>query len=612
MAALETELNPNQEVAERPMDRARVALGRLSMQQKVLLAVGIAAVLSLIIWGAMISRQPEYKTVFSNLTERDGGAIIAALEQLNVPYKLSDGTGAIQVPASRVHEIRLRLASQGLPKGGGVGFEVMENAKFGVSQFAEQVTYQRALEGELARTIQSIAAIQAARVHLAIPKPSVFIREEQKPTASVLLNLYPGRALEATQVSGIAHLVASSVPQMPLHNVSVIDQNGKLLSELKSKLTEAGLDPTQIKYVNEYQEEIVRRIESILAPIVGSKNVKVQVAADIDFSQTEQTAETYRPNGAPPNISIRSQQSSETANVNQNPTGGIPGALSNQAPTPATAPLAAGGSTALGPANAKNPYGLQTEPGQINAAGVNSQIPFLGQPPLSTRKDSTTNYEIDKTIRYTRQAMGMLKRLSAAVVVNHRLETDAKSGKQEQRPLSEVELKQINDLVKEAMGFSLDRGDTLSVANAPFTIEKPEEIDIPIWKDPDVIDLTKEIAKYLVVLGGIAFLLIAIVKPTVEVMFPPPEPDVEDEDEGGFDGAGQWIPTGETTETGAPRFKFVTNQDSGEEEIIDLGIPDATKIQMIYDKKVEATRGAAAKDAKAVAGIIRAWLNVNG
>ncbi|MEY4593393.1 MAG: hypothetical protein RIR18_2288 [Pseudomonadota bacterium] len=610
MADLETEPSTTKAIAERPIDRVRVALDRLSSQQKILLAVGVAAMVSLIIWGAMASRQPEFKTVFSNLTERDGGAIITALEQLNVPYKFTDGTGAIQVPSSRVHEIRLRLASQGLPKGGGVGFELMENAKFGTSQFAEQVSYQRGLEGELAKTIQSIAAIQAARVHLAIPKPSVFIREEQKPTASVLLNLYPGRALEPSQVSGIAHLVASSVPQMPLQNVSVIDQNGKLLSELKSKLTEAGLDPTQIKYMHEAQDEIVRRIEGILAPIVGSKNVRVQVAADIDFSQMEQTAETYRPNGAPPNISIRSQQSSETANVNQNPTGGIPGALSNQAPATATAPLSAG-SNLGGPANSKNPFGLQTQAGQINAAGVNSQIPFLGQPPLSARKDSTVNYEIDKTVRYTKQAMGALKRLSAAVVINHRLETDPKSGKTEPRPLNEVELKQINDLVKEAMGFSQERGDTLSVANAPFTIEKPEELNIPFWKDPDVIDLSKEVAKYLVVIGGIAFLLLVIVKPTVETMFPPPIPESE-ADEGGFDGDGQWQPTGDAQADGTPRFKFVTNVATGEEEVIDLGIPDSGRVQAIYEKKVEATRGAASKDPQAVAGIIRNWLGVNG
>ncbi len=469
MADLETEPSIAEEITEeRPVDRVRAAFSRLSNQQKILLAVAIAAIISLAIWGTLISRQPDYKTLFSNLTERDGGAIITALEQLNVPYKFTDGTGAILVPSSRVHEVRLRLASQGLPKGGNVGFELMENPKFGISQFAEQVTYQRALEGELARTIQSVGAVQTARVHLAIPKPSVFIREEQKPTASVLLSLYPGRALEPAQVAGIGHLVASSVPQMPLSNVSIIDQNGKLLSELKSKLTEAGLDATQIKYVHEIQDEIVRRIESILAPIVGSRNVKVQIAADIDFSQTEQTAETYRPNGTPPNMSVRSQQNSETATVNQFGSGGIPGALSNQAPVPATAPLSAPAASAGG-GNSKAPYGLQTQAGQLNAAGVTSQIPFLGQPPLSARKDSTVNYEVDKTITHTRNSLGMLKRVSAAVVVNHRQETDAK-GKIETKPLSEVEMKQINDLVKEAMGFKQDRGDTLSVANAPFTL----------------------------------------------------------------------------------------------------------------------------------------------
>ena len=212
--------------------------------------VATAALIAIVVGTILWSRQPDWKTLFSNINEKDGGAIVAILEQQNIPHRFSD-SGAVQVPSERVHDIRLKLASQGLPRGGMVGFELMENQKFGVSQFAEQVNYQRGLEGELARTIQSIGAVQSARVHLAIPKPSVFVREEQKPTASVMLNVFAGRALDSAQIAGITHLVSSSVPHLPASNVTVIDQSGALLSQLKNKLTEAGLDATQVKYVRD-------------------------------------------------------------------------------------------------------------------------------------------------------------------------------------------------------------------------------------------------------------------------------------------------------------------------------------------------------------------------
>jgi flagellar M-ring protein FliF len=320
-----------------PAERLRDAFNRLGSQQKLVFIVAIAALIAIVVGTILWSRQPDWKTLFSNLNEKDGGAIVTALEQQNIPHRYSEN-GALQVPADRVHDIRLKLASQGLPRGGMVGFELMENQKFGISQFAEQVNYQRGLEGELARTIQSIGAVQSARVHLAIPKPSVFVREEQKPTASVMLNVYAGRSLDSGQIAGITHLVSSSVPQLPATNVTVIDQSGTLLSQLKSKLTEAGLDAAQVKYVHDIEGSIIRRIEDILKPMLGSENYKVQVAADIDFSQSEQTAESYRPNNTPETTAIRSRQTNESASVNQ-AAGGVPGALTNQPPVPATAPL---------------------------------------------------------------------------------------------------------------------------------------------------------------------------------------------------------------------------------------------------------------------------------
>src|SRR5450830_1441083 len=315
-------------------------MGYAQSQQgrRVLLMVAAAAVIALMIGIWMWSQKTEYRVLFSNFSDRDGGAIVASLQQMNVPYKYSEGGSAILVPETMVHDARLKLAAQGLPKGGNVGFELMENQKLGVSQFLEQVNFQRALEGELARSIQSLSAVQAARIHLALPKASVFVRDQQKPTASVILSLYPGRMLDPQQVSSILHLVASSVPELSPKAVTIVDQNGNLLSDTTTKQPGNSLDPTQLKYVQDLQQDIVKRVESIIAPIVGNGNVRAEATADVDFSRSEQAAETYKPNQTVDTAAVRSKQSSESQNGSSS-TSGIPGALTNQPPAPATAPI---------------------------------------------------------------------------------------------------------------------------------------------------------------------------------------------------------------------------------------------------------------------------------
>lgn len=563
-----------------PAERLREAFNRLGNQQKIIFMVAIAAVVAAIVGSVLWSRQPDWKVLFSNLNEKDGGAIVAILEAQNIPHKFND-SGSLLVSAERVHEVRLKLATQGLPRGGMVGFELMENQKFGTSQFAEQVNYQRGLEGELARTIMSIGAVQSARVHLAIPKPSVFVREEQKPTASVMLNLYPGRTLDAGQVAGIAHLISSSVPQLPSTNVTVIDQSGAMLSQLKSKLTEAGLDPAQIRYVREVEDSIIKRIEEILKPVLGSENYKVQVAADIDFSQTEQTAETFRPNNTPESTSIRSQQNNETANVNQAP-GGVPGALTNQPPVPATAPLTQ-------PATGTTPGQPTTKPGEfpgkVEAAGVTAPLNAAGQP-ISTSKNATINYEVDKTVRHTKQAMGNVRRLSAAVVLNHRKDV-GKDGKPTTKPIPDAELKQINDLVREAMGYSKERGDTLSIASSPFTASDKADAELPVWKDPENISFAKDVFKYLLLAGVIAFLYLKVIQPSLKVMFPSPA-DAE----------------GETTAegvAGALGHIAIAGEEGEDHVLIDH-----------YAAKVQKARDIAQSDPKVVANIIKDWMGANG
>lgn len=481
----------------------------LSSGQKLGFMVGLAAVVAMISGLWMWSQTPDYRVLYGNLSDRDGGAVIASLQQLNIPYKMADGGGAILVPSTQVYDARLKLAAQGLPRGGTVGFELMENQKLGTSQFQEQVNYQRALEGELARSIQTLSSVQGARVHLAIPKPSVFTRDQQQPTASVLVSLYPGRVLEASQVSGIVHMVSSSIPALTVKNVTIVDQSGNLLNSRAGNMAQAGLDPDQLSYLHEVEVGYIKRIEGILVPILGVENVRAQVAADLDFSQSEQTAETFKPNPAPTEAAVRSQQNLETAGGNGQQAAGVPGALSNQPPGAATAPINAPGGRA--PATA--------------AAATTS--------PSSMHKESTVNYEVDKTIKHVKQPVGAVKRLSVAVVVNYRRLVD-KSGKVNYRPLSQQEMTQINNLVREAMGFSQPRGDTLNVVNASFNLpEKEVAPEVPVWKEPSSVALAKEILKNLLIAGVAFYLVFGVLRPLFkELMKPRPKHEPEPEHQG--------------------------------------------------------------------------------
>lgn len=462
--------------AEAPLPLTVDAFNRLDLRQKIGVMIAIALAIGLLVGGWLWAVEPTYGVVFSNLSEQDGGEIIAALEQQNIPYKISAGGTAILVPSAQVNEVRLRLASQGLPKGGLVGFEIMDTQKLGISQFAEQVNYQRALEGELARSIQSLAAVKGARVHLAIPKQSAFLRDDQKSTASVLVNLYPGRTLDASQVAGIVHLVSSSVPRLAPESVSVIDQTGNLISKQSEFSNQSGLNPSQITYLREIEDDYRRRAEAILTPMVGASNVRAQVSADVDFSQVEQVAETYKPNPSP-DTAIRSEQTTESGSGGANTATGVPGALTNQPPVPATAPIT-------------NPptRGTATA-GNTKTAG-------------NFNKSSTVNFELDKTVKHTKLPPGAIRRLAVAVVINHRIDAKGKSV-----PLSDAEMKQATALVQEAVGFDKARGDTVNVANVSFAAAEREAVPaLPLWKDPWVLATAATIGKWLLY-AAIAWLL---------------------------------------------------------------------------------------------------------
>jgi flagellar M-ring protein FliF len=534
-----------------------------------LLAAGAAAIIAIMAGVWMWSQQPDYRILFSNFSDRDGGAIVASLQQLNIPYKFAEGGGAILVPANQVYDARLKLASQGLPKGGGVGFELMENQKLGVSQFLEQVNFQRALEGELARSVETVAGVQSARIHLALPKASVFVREQEKPTASVLLNLHPGRTLDPQQVSAIVHLVASSVPNLPPKNVTLVDQNGTLLSDTDKKSGANGLDPSQLKYVQELQQHIAQRVESIITPIMGANNVRAEATADVDFSHTEQAAEIYKPNQPPESSTVRSLQSSESATVNPSNAGGIPGALSNQPPAPATAPLTvAPAATAANATNAAN--------------GVKTAAPAAGTP-QNTHKESTINYEVDKTIRYVQQPMGGVKRLSVAVVVNYKRELNA-AGKMVSRPLTAAEQSQITDLVKEAMGFNKDRGDTLNVVNSPFAgVEKEIVAEVPLWKRPDSLELAKQAGKYLLAGLVLLYLFFGFLRPTLKKLANPAPPV---------------LPAPEQPDA---LVQLSTEAHPGE----------PVRLPRNYQNNLDMAKQLARDDPKMVANVVKTWVNAN-
>ena len=525
-------------------------------------ALLVAIVAGLFLW----SRAPDYKVLYSNLSDRDGGAIITALQAANIPYKFSDAGGAILVPAEQVHEMRLRLASQGLPKSGSVGFELMDNQKFGISQFAEQINYQRALEGELERTVESISSVKSARVHLAIPKPSVFVRDKEAPSASVLVNLYPGRALDEGQVLAITHMVSSAVPDMPVKGVTILDQDGNLLTQPS---TGSGLDASQLKYRQQIERNTQQRIDAILSPLFGSGNAHSQVSADIDFSHTEQTSENYGPNGNPQQSAIRSQQTSTATEMSQAGASGVPGALSNQPPQPASAPITASN----------------------GASGVTTT-------PVSDRKDSTTNYELNKTVQHLEQPMGGIKRLSVAVVVNYLRVVDAK-GHATMQPVTADKLAQVTQLVKDAMGFDQARGDSVNLVNSPFTADVDPDADLPWWRTPDMIALAKQIATYLGIAAVALFLYFVMVKPALRRAFPPPEPvaaaALPSPDEPVLlDG----IPAAERA--GAPTVAELESDN----ELLAL---ENSKHK--YERNLEFARNIARQDPKIVATVVKNWVS---
>lgn len=543
-------------------------LAKLDRAQRMRLGAGIALLVLVVLVGLVMGRQTEYRTLYASLTDKDGGAIVAQLAQMNVPYKYSEGGGAILVPAERVHDIRLRLASLGLPKGQVSGFELMENNRFGMTQFQERLTFQRGLEGELTRSIQALASVASARVHLALPNQNGFFREQQKPSASVLVSLHAGRMLDRAQLAGIVHLVASSVPEMSPSAVSVLDDTGKLLSGAPDAGN--GADAQQLQYISLIEQQYTRRIMDILEPIVGRSNVKAQVTADIDFTQTEQTSEQHRPNLSSDASAVRSQQVVETTT---GPTAGqpsgIPGAVSNQPPQTANAPI--NGASA-----------------PLTASGA------AGSGPGNAKRESVTNYEVDKTVRVVRGGAGGIKRLSAAVVVNHQAAKDEK-GNPITRALTPEQLTQMTALVRETIGFNQERGDSVNLMNTAFVVDVPAEDNTPLWRQPAALAAASNLAWPVGTLLLALIVIFGLVRPGMKAMMAPkPVPALADGSAEG--GAGGQIDALIGDDAQRPALEG----------------PDATAISLApseHQLRLEAARKLALANPIAVANIVKDWIN---
>lgn len=453
-------------------------IDRIKADPKVPLMVAGAAAIAVIVALFLWMRSPDYRVLLSNLSAKDGGDIVSQLTQMNMPYQLADNGSAILVPADKVHELRLKLAQAGLPKGGNTGFELLDKEQFGISQFSEQVNYQRALEGELSRTIESLSPVQTARVHLAIPKPTLFVREQKSPTASVTVGLLSGRALDEGQISAIVHMVSGSVSGLTSSNVIIVDQTGRLLTNNDN--SQQSVSTSQMRLTQETEARLKQRIEDLLAPLVGRANVQAQVTAQVDYSKVEQTAEEYKPNQQPDSAAVRSRQSSQSQQNSNGGPGGVPGALSNQPVSAPSAPV----ETAK--ADTKDNKNASPADNKSNS-NINSQ------------SDETTNYEVDRKISHTQRQIGVVDRLSVAVIINW-LPQKKEDGTEEMQPLPPEMIKEIESLTREAMGYSVSRGDSLSITNSRFTDEGQLTEEPSLFTSPVIIAQALEYGKILLLL----------------------------------------------------------------------------------------------------------------
>ncbi len=562
--ALATTLNSQTAILPLNAGSAAPTLGsrwrELPGRMQAMAVLGVVALGAILVAMAFSTKDANYRPLYPNLSEKDGGAVINQLSQMNVPYRFAEGGSVILVPGNLVHELRMKLASAGIPSstaGGTAGYELLDKNSFGQTQGQESMKMQRVREGELTTSIQSLEPVKSARVHLALPQQNGFFREQQKPSASVVLTLHPGRTLDRGQIAGIINLVSRSVPELTAKAVSVVDSTGALLSQTGEE--DQGLDSQQLQYRREVEAGHLKRVLDLLEPVLGRDNVRATISADIDFSQVMQTAEAYRPNqGADAKATVRELRTEESNGAGSATPAGIPGATSNQPPTAASAP--------------------------INGTAQAMQAAQGGTSGATGRREAATRFEVDKTTTVTRNAVGAVRRLSAAVVVNHRTTTDAK-GKPLTAPLSDKEIEQLTALVQQGIGFNSERGDAVKVINAPFRVEAPAAVEeLPLWKQAWLVDLLKSAAAPAALALVALIIVFKLIRPALTSLLAPPPPPPE-------------------PEVGSQLSEVVADDT--------LAIADAEKA--LLDKtqlgRLESARAMARNNPAAVAHIVRGWVN---
>ncbi|USW94770.1 flagellar M-ring protein FliF [Pseudomonas proteolytica] len=563
-------------------------LSEMTMLRQVGLMVGLAASVAIGFAVVLWSQQPDYRPLYGSLAGMDAKQVMETLAAADIAYTVEPNSGALLVKADDVARARLKLAAAGVaPTDGNIGFEILDKDQgLGTSQFMEATRYRRGLEGELARTISSLNNVKGARVHLAIPKSSVFVRDERKPSASVLVELFAGRSLEPGQVLAIVNLVATSVPELSKSQITVVDQKGNLLSDQaeNSALTMAG---KQFDYSRRMESMLTQRVHNILQPVLGNDRYKAEVSADVDFSAVESTSEQFNPDQP----ALRSEQStSEQRTAANGPPQGVPGALSNQPPAPASAPQTTGGAAATASA---------IQPGQplLDANGQQIMDPATGQPmlapyPADKRSQSTKNFELDRSISHTKQQQGRLNRLSVSVVVDDQVKINAANGETTRAPWTADELARFTRLVQDAVGFDASRGDSVSVINMPFSLERGEVIaDIPFYSQPWFWDIVKQVLGVLFIL----VLVFGVLRPVLNNITGhgkkqlAPFGDVELGGMGGLDGE----LANDRVSLGGPQSILLPSPSEG------------------YDAQLNAIKSLVAEDPGRVAQVVKEWINAD-
>ena len=554
---------PATQESDTPESRSNPLLGfnRLNLLRQVGLMVGLAASVALGLAVVLWAQEPNYQPVVGDLSAYNLQDVTTILDSNGIDYKMDPRTGALLVPSEQVYNARLKLAAEGVTDQKTMGYELLDQERgLGTSQFMETISYRRGLEGELARTIAAMRGVRNARVHLAIPERSVFIRDAREPTASVFLEVFAGRRPEPEQIRAIVNLVAGSIPMMNRDQVTVVDQNGNLLTG-DDVQAETDRMKDQYEYTSRVEERLTRRVASLIGPIVGEGRYRAEVTADLDFSAVERAEELYNPEQQ----AVRSERELSEQRV-AGAQGGIPGALANQPP------------------------GAATVPEQANAAQGEDGAPAA--PPVNVRSESTRNYELDRTVSYTRQELGAVKRVTVALAVDDMKVVDPETGEVSYQPWPEAELQRLSMLVRDAVGYSASRGDSVTVMNTAFAPEEAVEFEAPgFWEQPWFWDFMKQVLAGLVIL----ILVLGLLRPTLKTLSGGGR---RERGEGGEEGEYGGL---SDIEGGQALRDAMSSQD-------DLLLPGATDS---YDRQLNALKGLIAEDPARVAQVMRQWVNVD-